>query len=526
MAPNLDLRQLAIDRSKRPASRSPHRRRWVTRYLLPAAMLIAFVSLLGWAAWDQLLPARPVTVVPVIVTRAEVHQAGTPLFQAAGWVEPRPRPVLVSSLASGAIDEILVVEGEEVTTGQLVARLVDVDVRLALQQAQADLELREAELASARAELEAARAILAQPVHLEAALAEADSLLAKVEGELASLPFELQAAEARERFARQQSERRQAAGSAIAGRQLQESQSQWETARARTGQIRQRKMLLEREREALRRKSEALGKQRELMIEESKAVADAEAKVKAATARIQQGKLAVQTAELQLARTVIKAPVAGRVLEVFARPGSHVAGLGADAASEASAIVSLYDPMMLQVRADVRLEDVPMIEPGQRVEIQTPSARGSIAGAVLSATSRANIQRNTLEVKVAVDAPPPTIRPEMLVQVTFLAPEKSEGSSEKPQEQERLLIPRPLVEGAGPETYVWLADATNKARRQTIKLGKAGTDELVEVLEGLNATDKLIAGSREGLTAGQRIRVVGEDVTIGMGAASSRRNVK
>ena len=31
-----------------------------------------------------------VKVVPVHVSRAEVQQAGTPLFKAAGWVEPRP----------------------------------------------------------------------------------------------------------------------------------------------------------------------------------------------------------------------------------------------------------------------------------------------------------------------------------------------------------------------------------------------------------------------------------------------------
>jgi multidrug efflux pump subunit AcrA (membrane-fusion protein) len=522
MALDVDLSQLAIDRSTRQPSKPAHRRRWVTRYLLPLALLVAFAGLLGWATWEQLLPSRPVTVVPVIVARAEVYQAGTPLFQAAGWVEPRPRLVLVSTFASGVVEEMLVVEGDEVSAGQPVARLVDVDVRLAVQQAQAALRLREAEWASAQAELESARARLARPVHLETAVAEAETLLAKAEGELASLPLELQAAESRERFARQRWENRQAAGAAMAGRLVQESQSEMDSAVAQANQLRQRRTVLEREIAAQRRKRDALSKQRELKIEETQAVAAGEAKVRAALARTEQAKLDVQAAELQLERTVIKAPARGRVLEVFAQPGSHLAGMGAGATNNTSNVVSLYDPRMLQVRADVRLEDVPLVESGQRVEIKSALASEAIEGKVLSATSRANVQKNTLEVKVAITAPPVTIRPEMLVQVTFLATEKPGDSSPKSQEQERLLIPRPLVEGTPPASLVWVADPANRARRQAIKLGKAGTDQLVEVVEGLHVTDKLIAGSREGLTDGQRIRIVGEDSSIGIRASSGK----
>ena len=63
-------------------------------------------------------------VVPVHVARAEVQQAGTPLFKAAGWVEPRPTPILVAALASGVVERLLVVEDQAVETGQPVAELV------------------------------------------------------------------------------------------------------------------------------------------------------------------------------------------------------------------------------------------------------------------------------------------------------------------------------------------------------------------------------------------------------------------
>ena len=40
--------------------------------------------------------------------------------------------------------------------------------------------------------------------------------------------------------------------------------------------------------------------------------------------------------------------------------------------------------------------------------------------------------------------------------------------------------------------------------------------ELVEVTAGLDASDKLIAGGRDGLTGGRRIMVTGEDEALGI----------
>src|SRR5882724_5018944 len=109
MSANVDLRQLAVRRDG-PAIPAPPRRprHLLSRYLLPGAVLVGFLAVAGWAARDSLLPSRPVTVVPVLTTRAEIRQGGTPLFQAAGWVEPRPTPVLVTALAEGVIDKLLV----------------------------------------------------------------------------------------------------------------------------------------------------------------------------------------------------------------------------------------------------------------------------------------------------------------------------------------------------------------------------------------------------------------------------------
>src|SRR5262245_57479152 len=107
MNPNVDLQQLARRREAPAAGPTPRRHLW-SRYVLPGAVLLGFAGVLAWAARDSLLPARPVTVVPVLSTRAEAPQeAGTPLFQAAGWVEPRPTPMFVTALAEGVVEQLL-----------------------------------------------------------------------------------------------------------------------------------------------------------------------------------------------------------------------------------------------------------------------------------------------------------------------------------------------------------------------------------------------------------------------------------
>ena len=141
-----------------------------------------------------------------------MQQAGTPLFQAAGWVEPRPTRSLVPALADGVVQELLVVEGQNVQAGDPVARLIDTDARLALEQAKADLRLQQSHLKKAEANLAAARQRAERPIHLQAAVAEAESSLAEVETELTRLPFELRAAQAALTFAEQEVTRKQTAG--------------------------------------------------------------------------------------------------------------------------------------------------------------------------------------------------------------------------------------------------------------------------------------------------------------------------
>ncbi len=503
----LDLKRLAADRPRdAPARGRP--RHLVSRYVLPGAVLLGFAVLVGWAARQRWLPARGVTVVPVVSMRAVGRQPNASLFNAPGWIEPRPTPVLVTALAEGVVEDLLVVEGDEVSVGQPVARLIETDARLALEQAEAALVLREAEASAARARRDAAVARRNSPVHLEAALAESESDLAKALSERAALPLELREARAAARFARQQLEGKRAAAGAVARRSIQQTESELDRASAVVQRLEERGAPLEREIGALIRRRDALRGQLELKIDENRDVEETDAEVRAAEARRRQAETQLRFARLRLERMTVRAPAAGRVLELVAAPGQRVMGLAPHATYDSSTVVTLYDPKMLQVRADVRLEDVPLVATGQRVRIQTPSVSAPLEGRLLRATSRANVQKNTLEVKASIDESPPTIRPEMLVQVTFLAPDPS--PSESPAEQPlRLMVPRELVERGQDGDALWVVRA-GAAERRSVRLGQAETAELVEVAEGLGVTDKLIVGGRENLRDGERVRIEGE----------------
>ncbi|MCA9220817.1 MAG: efflux RND transporter periplasmic adaptor subunit, partial [Planctomycetales bacterium] len=225
----------------------------------------------------------------------------------------------------------------------------------------------------------------------------------------------------------------------------------------------------------------------------------------------------------QLSRMVIASPIDGRVLSIQAAAGMRVVGIDPHSEKGSSAVVTLYDPAKLQVRVDVRLEDIPQVRDSQRARIETASVPDGLEGQVVGITSVADIQKNTLQVKVAVDNPPDLIRPEMLAQVTFLAPEQAQSASEE-QDRLRVLVPRQLVGGGEGDAHVWVADLSTKtAQRRAVTLGPAGTSELVEIVSGLTPTDKLISGGRESLTGGERIRITAEDGTIGMQAHGTNR---
>lgn len=153
----------------RPAASVPRpASRWKTRVLLPAAMFASVAAVLGYAARDALRPAIDVWVTPVVVLTGErgpAPQGVQPtrvISQAPGWVQPWPYAVTVPALTPGVVKEVLVLVGDSVEAGRVLARLIDEDATLALREQDGRLAERQAELVRSRADLAAAQARAAE----------------------------------------------------------------------------------------------------------------------------------------------------------------------------------------------------------------------------------------------------------------------------------------------------------------------------------------------------------------------------
>ena len=522
MSTTVNLRELVNERTVRPRGR---RTPWLTRYLLPLGLVLGFVLVTMWSLRDSLLPATPVTVVPVLTTTSNDVVADAPLFRAAGWIEPRPTPVYVSALVEGVVERLLVVEGQELQVGEPVALLVRRDAEIQVQQAQADLALREAQLASAAAHRDAAEIYWAEPIERQAILSEAEAALAKIQTEVSRLPASIVGAEAKLAQSRKELDAKTLSQDAVARITVDRVRADVAIASAMIDELQAQHAALKNEAVALTKRRDILARQLKLKIEEERRLKESAAQYQAAMAQVRQAEAALSAAELRLDRTTVKAPITGKVLGIVARPGSKLMGLERAALTDASTVVTMYDPHRLQIRADVRLENVPKVQVGQVVRIETPAAGQPLRGRVLAITSLTDIQKNTLQVKIEIDDPSPTLKPDMLVEATFLAPPVAAGSV-LDERGLRLMVPADLVDTSTQPPTVWVADiAARAARKKAVQIGGPLPDGMIEITAGLAVGDRLIASGHEPLSPDCRITIRGEAWPANASHASSHEQV-
>jgi HlyD family secretion protein len=313
----------------------------------------------------------------------------------------------------------------------------------------------------------------------------------------------------------------------IAGTKIDIALGKSDAAKAMVEELRDRFDSLSSERSALASRCRALKTQLELLSNETQARDEEKAHIKAAKARIKQAEVAVAEAKLRLDRMTVVAPVDGRVFRLIAHPGARIGtGMTQMEGHDGSTVITMYRPKMLQVRVDTRFEDIPKVSLGQTVEIGNPALASPLLGTVLFISSEADIQKNTLQVKVAIPDPPKVFKPEMLVDVTFLAPELS-NVNEDTASTVRLYLPQQLVQTDEAEPYVWIADQSEGiAQKSRVTLGPVAANGLIEIIDGVKVSSRVISSSVDDLFDGTRIRVTGEDNMIGTDVGSLSESTK
>jgi HlyD family secretion protein len=253
-------------------------------------------------------------------------------------------------------------------------------------------------------------------------------------------------------------------------------------------------------------------------------VIEARAAAAQAEAALETDRIALANAELQLSRTEIRSPCNGTVLARLVEPGSRIAMPRAgEVSGMAGAVVRLYEPSKLQVRVDVPLADAAKVGIGTSAEISTEALpNDTFSGTVSRIVHEANIQRNTVQYKVAITDPSPLLKPEMLCRVKLHSKLNNTASGGDAGAMDgwdstglRLVVPSDvLINQQESKAQVWIVDSQlNKSSaaavlREVALGGQDGNDTVI--LSGIKPGDRVIVNPPDNLKNGTRVRIVGE----------------
>jgi len=242
------------------------------------------------------------------------------------------------------------------------------------------------------------------------------------------------------------------------------------------------------------------------------AINSAKATVLRAEAEVTLAKVTLARAQLALDRMQVRSPVSGVVLARLAIPGQRLMPNADD--PMAGVVMRLYDPAHLQVRVDVPLADAAKVQVGDAAEIVTETLPGrTFSGKVTRFSHEANVQKNTLQIKVSIEKPASELKPEMLAKVRIRTSAAANGKSNA-SAGAALVVPKSaVIDANGSEGAAWVLDReSSTAVRRQIKVGGA-EGQSVQVLEGLRPGDRVILNPGSSLREGVRVRVASEGET-------------
>jgi RND family efflux transporter MFP subunit len=174
-----DLSALRISRDAPP---TPGRNGGGSRRLLIVGVpVVLLLALTGFLVARSLGGGIQVHLTPAV--RISPSQANV-LASASGYVVAQ-RQAAVASKATGRLVYLGVVEGDQVKTGQVIARIEDADVRAQLAQAQANLDLGTADLHNAQVTLDRQAQLLKTNLASQADFDAAQAALLRVKATMA-----------------------------------------------------------------------------------------------------------------------------------------------------------------------------------------------------------------------------------------------------------------------------------------------------------------------------------------------------
>lgn len=434
-------------------------------YWILILLLMGFFCLFLYTNRQLLYPSVDVLVQRAVASKVSLQdfQSSSPeqvLFQASGWIEPEPYMIKTASFVEGLVSEVMVLNGQIVLRGDVLATLDDKNLKLSIAEVEADLAAMESELKVIAERIKVASKEAAL-IHKKQETAEAElARLQRISDILQkSVESLIQKEDARLNVERQ----RRVIQEVITERDLKEASV----------------LVIKAEENALRQKIESK---------------------KASLAKIL----------LDLERTVIRSPIEGIIQKVYVRVGQKVMLSGDN--MDSATIADLYDPKRLQVRVDVALADAGGLEIGMPCQVLTDILPGvRFAGTVTSIVGQADLAKNTLQAKVKLSDPHWRLRPEMLARVEFmpLAKKTDVSHTESTKTMIHAYVPATaLSKTTDKKTEIWVVSRDGMtAEKRTVTLGKGQSQGWQEIREGVNPGEWVICSNQSLLLPGSRVSV-------------------
>ncbi|MBS1573607.1 MAG: efflux RND transporter periplasmic adaptor subunit [Bacteroidetes bacterium] len=192
--------------------------------------------------------------------------------------------------------------------------------------------------------------------------------------------------------------------------------------------------------------------------------------------------------------TNITAPISGTITAKYANQG--------DMASPGMPLLTIESSSALQAQVLVSEQSINLVKEGMPVKINIKSINKDIAGTVSEISKSSANTGGQYMVKISI---PNTqdLLPGMFANVEF--PIKNSGKINQ-NFNETVLIPKSALVEQGQLTGVFVVSNQNTAILRWLKIGKT-TGEQVEVLSGLNSSEKYITSSNGRLYNGAKISV-------------------
>jgi len=435
-------------------------------------VLVIAVIAAGWLIYSNTLQAEP--TVPEGIATEPVSRGDIEATISAVGSLAAERTQSLSFTASGQVIEVLVEEGQEITEGQVLARLDDADLQLSIKQAEAALRSAEAslekvkkgpseeDLAAARAAVDAARANLEK---LQKGPSARDIQLAK-----------LNIDQAKNTLWGAQGNRDAIKGSPVAGGgQVAQAEAQVANAElaVKIAEINYAKLVEPADPAAI-----AAAQSQLTQAESSLARLESQPTpedIRVAEAQVEQAQVNVDVARSRLDNTELTAPLTGQLAAWKLHAG--------DVAAPGTPIGTIMDTTRYHIDVSIDETDIRQIQEGSAVRIELDAFPGEqLTGQVARVSLVGDATQGIVTYNVRIDLQPTELpaRPLMTAAITVVTATK----------ENVLIAPnRAILRDAGGKYVEELRNGT--PTKIYITTGLTGAD-YTEIVDGLEEGQEII----------------------------------